>query len=1166
MTIQQHASFDSSAAELNATSKLVKAWESKNAKNAAKAGGVSLMALSLAACGGSDSTTTAVVADPVTPVAQTLTLTAGIDSVTGTAGDDTINAGLNTNSTQTLQGLDTVDGGAGTDTMNVVFNTAGNYAPSLSNIEVVNLTTSANITVDAVGVTGATTIKSTGSTGTVAINNIASPAASITIQSTAVDHDLDYANSAVTGTADTATVTISGMTAGTLTVDAGIESLGLVSGGSANTVALTATGANTLTLTGAQDMTLSTANTVAETINAAAATGKVTVTTDNVNDTTVTGGSGNDSITSTGGTATTVTINAGAGDDTITHTAALTTADVIDGGEGTDTLVSTTAQLKALTINATTAKITNIEAITVTDEYDDTTNAIDTSGLIQATGIQTVTLKAASTTAGEDITTGDEVITMSAGANTLNLGSSLAGNQSHLGGVLTVNDTGTAATDSIVVNNKSLNSTTGANVDIGNLAGPTTNGFVFGGYESVTFDTGQGSGSIEQNVLTLDINPDTATTDVSLTLTGKNGIDIATDVTTTSTGKLTIDASGMTAQATGTTTFDINSTVQGTAGTLEITGSGGDDIIVSGAFAATLSGGAGADNITGSAKNDTINGGAGKDTLVALGGTDTINGGDGDDTLTLTTAGTYTVSGGAGVDKADFGGTLTQADSFDGGDGIDVLIVNNTSVTAVNALAVSNVNTLNANLVSVEKVDFGTTLAQSIDMGRFDNISSVIIGGMAGDSTISGLLATNNIEISASTGQATTLTLADATGTADVVNVNLSGTNLVAAGTVTAANVETVNIKGSDQAAADVATINTMILVATKATSVVVTGSDGLTLTNTGNTKITSFDASGVAATNASDTAANMAVAFASANTSTVAAVSIKGGAGEDTLTGNNSIDTISGGAGDDTLVASSGNDVYSGDAGNDTVSFTKTLLAANSGTTATFDGGAGTDIILISDTAATIVDADFRGMSSFETFTTNNGTNSITLAVDADGVGIKTINGGTGADTINASDIDFDNALTVTAAAGADSVQLNAANGVVDTIVIGKGDGVASTASSITATRAAADTITLATDVITGFGTTAGALDLLDVATAGSLGTALIGGTEATALVDDITFYSYGTYNTGTGVFTLQAAHSATNNDLLIGVGDGVLLADTLDGFTVITDLDNALTTAQLI
>ena len=61
MTIQQHATFDSSAAELNATSKLVKAWESKNAKNAAKFGGISLMALSLAACGGGDNDIAAVV-------------------------------------------------------------------------------------------------------------------------------------------------------------------------------------------------------------------------------------------------------------------------------------------------------------------------------------------------------------------------------------------------------------------------------------------------------------------------------------------------------------------------------------------------------------------------------------------------------------------------------------------------------------------------------------------------------------------------------------------------------------------------------------------------------------------------------------------------------------------------------------------------------------------------------------------------------------------------------------------------------------------------------------------------------------------------------------------------------------------------------------------------
>jgi hypothetical protein len=93
MTIQQHASFDSSAAELNATSKLVKAWESKNAKNAARAGGVSLMALSLAACGGSDDVAVDITSDnaeillaAVTAVDATATTVAEVASNANAAG------------------------------------------------------------------------------------------------------------------------------------------------------------------------------------------------------------------------------------------------------------------------------------------------------------------------------------------------------------------------------------------------------------------------------------------------------------------------------------------------------------------------------------------------------------------------------------------------------------------------------------------------------------------------------------------------------------------------------------------------------------------------------------------------------------------------------------------------------------------------------------------------------------------------------------------------------------------------------------------------------------------------------------------------------------------------------------------------------------------------
>ena len=62
---------------------------------AARAGGLSLMALSLAACGSDDSTTTTATTTTTTTTTvagQTLTLTSKIDNVTGGAGDDTIDA------------------------------------------------------------------------------------------------------------------------------------------------------------------------------------------------------------------------------------------------------------------------------------------------------------------------------------------------------------------------------------------------------------------------------------------------------------------------------------------------------------------------------------------------------------------------------------------------------------------------------------------------------------------------------------------------------------------------------------------------------------------------------------------------------------------------------------------------------------------------------------------------------------------------------------------------------------------------------------------------------------------------------------------------------------------------------------------------------------------
>jgi len=1071
---------------------------------------------------------------------KTLTLTTGTDTLTGGGGDDTFDAALSS-SNNTLTGSDRLDGGDGADTLNAYQGTTGTAQISLlKSIETINASFTAAGTISLLGSTGVTAATNNNSTVAGTISNIPAAAlGSLKLANTGSGGTFTALSTAVSGSSDSATLTIDGVTAGTVTL-AGVETLNIVSSGSDNVLtALTAAAATTLNISGSKDINTGTANTVATTVDASDLTGDLTLITDNAKAVTVTGGSGNDAITSTGTNAVDNTVNGGAGNDTITFSANLNTSDVIDGGAGTDTLKSTTALLKALSVNTTTAKITNIEHVYVTDSYVDTTSTIDTVSDIQASGINTVTLGNASATGGEDITTAAEVLVMGSGAQTLNLGRSLAGNQSHLGSTLEIQDTGSATTDSLAIVNKSLNSTTGNNVNI--FQNATGLALTSTGYETVSFDTGSGASNVEQVITTLTITPDDTSADVALTLTGNNALEVTTSVTTTSTGAMTIDASGMKAQSTGTTTLDISGTSHGTAGTATITGSGGDDIVDVGNFASTISGGAGNDNLTGGTKADTINGDAGNDTLVGSGGNDTISGGAGNDTITASVAGNYTITGGAGNDTADFGSTLTNADTFDGGDGVDTLILNNTSVTAVNALGISAINTLNAGISNVERIDFGTTLAQSIDMGRLDQIGDIKLSGMGADATLSGIPAVNNIEIREDTGQTLTLTLIDATGTSDVVNIKLKDDDALLTGTINAASVETINITGEDDATGDVSAINTLTLQATKATSIYVTGNDGLNLTNSNNTKVTLFDATGITPNNSSDTAINMAVTFVSANTSTTQTVNIKGGPGNDSLTGGSTYDIISGGAGDDTLTASAGADQITGGAGNDIFSFTGTLLAANSGTAATFDGGAGTDIVDISTNAATIVDADFRGMDNVETLTTGDGANSITLSTEADSAGITSITGGTGVDTVTVSSIDFDNALTIDLAGGADVLTLSTDTSQVATILIETSDSVAISAQSNAGGNFAAnDTLTFGSKLIQITGFTAGT-DKIDFVNTGSAVTAI--GVDEDVLTEDTVFFLSGSYATANDVFTVAA--DGAGADTLIFENQGTSVND---------------------
>ena len=213
---------------------------------------------------------------------------------------------------------------------------------------------------------------------------------------------------------------------------------------------------------------------------------------------------------------------------------------------------------------------------------------------VQATGINTVRL---------DSTANGRTITYEAGDKTLDLRAAVGGN-------VTVNDSGSATTDSVTITNNA------AATDLF-----ATNNLTIGGFETVTFN-GSGSGAAaSQDFGTIAITADTGGTS-TLNLNGTNAV--------STTGAITanvIDASGLSAQVTGTATFTMGAAG---VGVTTITGSAGDDTLL-GDAASTIDGGAGNDAITGGTGNDTLTGGAGNDTITTNTGNDTVTAGDGND-------------------------------------------------------------------------------------------------------------------------------------------------------------------------------------------------------------------------------------------------------------------------------------------------------------------------------------------------------------------------------------------------------------------------------------------------------------------------------------------------------------------------------------------------------
>jgi len=958
----------------------VTSYSGTAANNAAKAW---LAGINSAAQATTATTTAALNATVASVVAQggtpgsTYALTTALDNLTGTSGNDTFNA-VNTDTTaanQTYTSGDVINGGAGIDTLNVQIGTAGTYGlADVSSVEVINANFKAAGTVSGLGNTTVTNVNSNGSTAAATFTNITSTAIGLGVYNTDQDATFGHVASAVSGGADSTTLTVSGVTAGTVTLPS-IETLNIVStGNSANVLTtLTAAAATTINVSGSANLDLGTVNTVATSINAGSLTAGLTAISNTATAATITGGSGNDDITLTGGSAVSEVVSLGAGNDTVRITANWATTDTLNGGDGTDTIMGTSAVLRGYT-KPSTVTVTNFETLRVSDDLG--ANTLTTVNV--QSGISRVRLDAALAGAG--------TIVFEAGSRTVTQSGAQAA-------ALTVNDTGTATNDALTLD---ILSTVGA-TDV------LSDAVTVGGFETVNVVTTT-TAAATQAMGAITVTPDSGGA-VALNFSGNNSVTTAV-ITASSATSGAVSASGLTGSATFTN-------AGATVGITSIVGSANSDTIVGSATATTIDGGAGNDNITGGADNDSILGGAGNDTVDAAAGNDFVDGGDGNDSIT-SGAGNDSILGGAGNDTIVFGANYATGDSIDGGAGTDTVSVTNASLTTVAGYSLSAIVTLN-DRVSTERWSMSDTLDQtSFDVTRIDSASYITLAGVTGAETLTGLSSGSTVinrTADVAGTDSLTLTLGDNTGASDVINLQLGrGANADFAD-YSFAGIETINLTFNESASSASSTVYTSTVglsisrsdgTNTRAVTLNVSGTDAGTLDTVINADV--INASGLTdgGLNMSDTTGS---AFAQTITGGAVADTLVGGGGADVIDGGAGGDSIVGGTGADTLTGGLGADTITGGAGNDSIILTEGTASVDDVVISHSEYGADLDTVTGFTTTSTGDEIQIS-LSALESATTTGLFNSVTNfeeLFDGDNVtaGAATVGAITGAATV---------------------------------------------------------------------------------------------------------------------------------------------------------------------
>lgn len=563
---------------------------------------------------------------------QTYTLTTGVDSFTGGAGNDSFVA-----SDSTYTGLDVIDGGAGTDTLTisdtkgtVVFSNAtvsnveklvytsvagfaGNAADFSGNSALTNVTLNlqalpadstvkvsdtAALTVSASGAWKVDTTGGSSLTATVA-NAFTHKGAATTTASITGATTVGVTDSSAKGDKLT-TLTVSGNTGAlTTTTTNALTTVSLTNTTQAATIG-NATASHTLNLglnkvTGAAAITDAAATTVAITTSGAASA--VALTTTKATTLTATNAVGLD----ISGSADIATVSKA----TVTGAGAFTATDF-----GTKAAAAAVLDLSG-TSGANTVTLAVGQTYTGGSGVDTVTVTAPTKAVAGGTGTDVIVVNAA-TYATNALVTGFETLAMGAAAN---------------GGFDATGFTGVSVNAAITGTSKFTSVAAGATFAVTVAPG-----------QDVWYALADASGKSDSVAVTLS----TATT-AGLDFSGKNidlsgiesvsvsslgtAVNKVTLVDTSATSLTITGAAGLTATlagATGLTKVDASASTGAIDVSAVAVSASGATILGSATKASVLKGGAGADTITGGTAADTITGGTGLNVLTGGGGNDTF--------------------------------------------------------------------------------------------------------------------------------------------------------------------------------------------------------------------------------------------------------------------------------------------------------------------------------------------------------------------------------------------------------------------------------------------------------------------------------------------------------------------------------------------------------------